>query len=237
MKKSLAFVCPNYGSVHSAIYRNHMAVVANASRVFDIKYIGVTDKMYLHTASNVLVEQSLEHCIDYIMWTEADMILPFDTITKLYEDIQKTNLDACAGLYFLRGDDGSHPCLYNRLKGNPKYGFTPVLLVPENELFTIDCPGMGCILFKADLFRKVDSPWFDLKEGSYGQDIYFYSKCKDAGIKIGCDSSIQCEHMGDPKMVTIQDYRNWLDKTKNSINRGGFILTHPDKIIKQEAKL
>lgn len=227
-RPTLAFCTTNYGPIESCIYQNHLAAVANASRTFDVKFIGTTDKMYTHTASNNLAESSLQMALDFVFFTENDMMLPFDIITKLYEDIKKTNLDACSGLYFLRGD-GRQPCLYNRDMTNKEsaYSFIPVLLVPENELFTIDCPGMGCTLFKTDVFRRVPYPWFDLKEGKYGQDIYFWSKAKDSGIKCGVDTSVQCGHLCERRTVGIEDYRKWLTKDKAGQDRAGFVITSP----------
>lgn len=232
-KPRIVFACTNYGPIESEIYRNHLAVVSNASRVFDLPYIGVTDKMYTHTASNTLVEGALEKCIDYIFFTENDMLLPFDIIERLYNVIQKTNLDAVSGLYFLRGD-GTQPCLYMNAndKVNP-YLHIPVLLVPENQIFTIDCCGMGCVLVKTDVFRRVKYPWFDLKEGKYGQDIYYYTKCKAEGIRTGVDTSITCEHLCERRTVGIKDYQEWLVNKRNE--KGGFVLTNPKNAIKQEA--
>ena len=227
---NIAWSTTNYGPIESSIYQNHLAAIANAARRFDLKYVGVTDKMYTHTASNVLAEHSIENCIDYVFFTENDMLLPFDIISRFFDNIQKTKLDACAGLYFLRGD-GTQPCLYNRDDDSEnKYAFVPVMLVPENELFTIDCPGMGCVLLNTDVFRKVPYPWFDLKEGKYGQDIYFWSKAKDNGIKVGVDSSIQCGHLCERRVVDIQDYKDWLLKHKT--DKAGFVLTSPRNSVK-----
>ena len=228
-RPTLAFCLPSYGPIESEVVQSHFAAIANASRVFDIKFIGMTHRGYLHTAANNLAQASLESTVDFVFFTEADMILPFDIITKLYEDIKRTDLDACSGLYFLRGN-GTQPCLYNRDMTNKKnpYAFIPVLLVPENELFTIDCPGMGCTLFKTDVFRKVPYPWFDLKEGKYGQDIYFWSKAKDAGIKCGVDTAVQCGHLCERRVVSITDYRAWLESKECGENKkGGFVVTSP----------
>ena len=221
----IAWSTTNYGPIESSIYQNHLAAIANAARRFDLAYVGVTDKMYTHTASNTLAKNALEHCIDYVFFTENDMLLPYDIISKLYDNIQKAKLDACSGLYFLRGD-GRQPCLYNRDDNNEnKFAFIPVLLVPENQLFRIDCCGMGCVLINTDVFRKMPYPWFDLKEDHYGQDIYFYSKAKDNGIKVGTDSSITCGHLCERKVVTIKDYQIWLLEHKT--DRAGFVLTSP----------
>jgi hypothetical protein len=218
MRPSLAFVSPNYGPLDAMIYRNHLAVIANASRTFDVKFVGVSDKMYLHDACNKLAQEGLMNNVDYIFWTENDMLNPFDCITKLYENKK----DICSGLYFLRGA-GYMPCMwmYNENPKKSKYEMTPVCLFPENEVINIDVPGMGCVLYNADIFRKLDEPWFDLKQGGYGQDVYFYRKVKDAGIKVYVDTKVQCEQLGDKIIVGIEDYRKKLADSQSKFN--GFI--------------
>ena len=229
-KPSLAICCTNYGPIEANVYQNHMALAANASRVFDIPYIGTTDKMYTHTASNALATNSLAHCVDYVFWVENDMLIPFDAITKLYESMQKAKSLICAGLYFLRGD-GTRPCLFNRMP-NEKYKFTPVLLFPDNALFKIDCPGMGCVLMNTDVFRQLEAPFFDLKEGTYGQDIYFYSKVKDANIDVMVDSSVKCGHMGAREIITVDCYNKYITDVKTKIE-GGMIITNPKNYVRE----
>ena len=45
-----------------------------------------------------MAQEGLMNNVDYIYWTENDMLNPFDCITKLYENKK----DICSGLYFLR---------------------------------------------------------------------------------------------------------------------------------------
>jgi len=74
-KPSLSWVSPHYGPVETEVHRNHMAAISNASRTFDVKFVGISDKMYTHSASNMLAGDALKAGTDYIMWTEMDMIL------------------------------------------------------------------------------------------------------------------------------------------------------------------
>jgi len=216
-KPTLAFCIPNYGPLDACVYHNHLAVVAHASRTFDIKCIGSTDKMYLHTASNALVRGALEANVDYIFWTENDMLLPFDVVEKLH----RHRKDICSGLYFLRS--GSYqPCLYVRndeMIEDDSCGFVPISIFPENELFKVQACGCGCVLFKADMFRGIEEPWFNLDENKYGQDMYFYKKVYDKKIDVYADTSVQCEQLGDKVKTSIEDYRKYL-KDPNSRARG-----------------
>ena len=217
-RPTLAFVAPHYGPVDTQVHKNHLAVIANASRTFDVKFVGISDKMYLHNACNSLAKEALMNTVDYVMWVEMDMLLPFDTVTRLYNN-QK---DICAGLYFLRGA-AFMPCMwmYATDSGKDRFKVTPVCLFPENELIKVDNPGMGCVLYKTDIFRKLKEPFFDMQEGKFGQDVYFYRMVKDAGIEVWVDTSVQCEQQGDKYITSIRDYREHLKLNKE---KQGFIV-------------
>ena len=215
----VAWAMPIYGPVHSGVYQNHVAVASYASRFLtmhqlgEIPLVGVTDKMYLHTASNTLVKEFLATDCTHLFWTEMDMMLPFWTIPALL----KHDKDICAGVYFLRQGAGQ-PCLYMTAEKNVYtqiHGMFPVAMFPEDSLFKVHCPGFGCVLFKREVFEKVEQPWFDLKEGwnketgqktGYGQDTYFYSHVKDAEIDVWVDSSVHCAQV-DVTYTSIHDYR------------------------------
>ena len=202
-KPSIAFCCPNYGSIDSNVYANHLAAIANASRTFDVKFVGVTDKMALHNACNQLVKESLITGVDFIFWVENDMLVPFDCITKLYE----RKKEICSGLYFLRNANYV-PCMWMFMGDD--YKMQPVCMFKENEVMKVDVPGMGCVLYNADVFRKLDDPWFDQTDKGYGQDVYFYRKAKDAGLDVFVDTNVQCGHLDAKKVITIADYREHL---------------------------
>jgi hypothetical protein len=210
-KPSLAWIAPHYGPVETEVHRNHMAAISNASRTFDVKHVGISDKMYLHSASNVLASEALKSGADYIFWCEMDMLLPFDCVTKLYE----SKKDICGGIYFLR-NCGYTPCLWMYCEPDKKesYGMFPICMFKENELVKAHNIGMGCVLFKSDIFRKLAEPWFDLQEGKFGQDVFFYRQVLNAGIDVWCDTGVQCEQLSTRTRTSIEDYKkHLLDKT------------------------
>mgnify|MGYP001581939255 CR=1 FL=1 len=213
----VAFAIPGYGPIYPQVYANHLAVAAYTSRYLSFHHlgqlpvIGASDKMYLHSACNAIVEDFLSSDCTHIFWTEQDMLMPFYTIVKLLEH----DKDICSGVYFLRKGNGQ-PCLY--LKGDASihtgiHSAVPVTLFPEDSFFQVHCPGMGCVLMKREVFEKIEKPWFDLKEGwqggkiyGYGQDIYWYSKVADAGLEVWVDSGIHCSQVMDCN-VSLHDYR------------------------------
>ena len=62
---------------------------------------------------------------------------------------------------------------------------------------------MGCALLKMSVFDKIPYPWFEFKyyekNGRWEQtseDLLFCQKLQDAGLKIYCDPTVQCTHIG-----------------------------------------
>jgi len=232
----LAWMMPAYGPIFPQVYNSHLACIAYTSRELSVRRLGdlpitgATDRMYLHSASNLCVAEALAvEDITHIFWTESDMILPNDTITKLLA-VEK---DIVSGVYFLRGGTGQ-PCLFVptplETKENP-YLHTPVKVYDERGPFKLGkrggCPGMGCVLISTEVFKNIEPPWFDLKAGDpgamngYGQDLYFFTKVKWAGYEVWVDPSVICDQI-DTVVSGYSDYRKKIDHGKG-VGEGGFI--------------
>ena len=234
----IGWVMPAYGPIFPQVYSSHLTAIAYASRhltmdrLGTIPMVGATDRMYLHSAANLCVEEALKLNLTHTFWTEADMILPKDVILKLLA----LDKDIAAGVYFLRGGSGQ-PCLYKRTpletKENP-YLHTPITVYDERGPFRVDCPGMGCALIKTEVFRKIERPWFDLKandEGKrngYGQDLYFYTKVRWAGFEVWVDPGVICDQI-DTWVVGYADYRKRLQDTTQPMGGGFIALQSPEQ--------
>lgn len=226
----VAWAMPNYGPLFSQVYSSHLAAIAYASRFFaneqigDMPMLACTDRMYITSACNTIIKEARENNLTHIFWTESDMILPKDVVPKLLA-LKKA---IASGVYFLRGGTGQ-PCLYKRTpletKENP-YLHTPITMYDERGPFKVDCPGMGCVLMEIGVFDKVPEPWFDLKSNDpgktngYGQDLYFYTKVRWAGIEVWVEPSVICDQI-DTQIVGYKDYRRRLMEGKGLA--GGFI--------------
>ena len=85
---------------------------------------------------------------------------------------------------------------------------------------------MGCVLIKMSVFDQMERPYFDLKANSegrrdgYGQDLYFYTKVRWAGIEVWVEPGIICDQV-ETSVVGYGDYRKrLLEKGKS---RSGFV--------------
>ena len=200
-----------YGAIWPPAYSAHIRAVAFASRTLEVEDLGIisaagaTDRLYTHSAENECVREFLESDATHLFLTEQDMLLPKHAIPALLE-LRKP---VASGLYFLRKGRGQ-PCLYAKtvtLPSNP-YPHAPVTLFPLDRPFGQLglCPGLGCVLIERRVFEAVPEPWFDLAEGKYGSDMYFYTKVKDAGFEVWMHPGVCCDQI-DYEIVTIEMYR------------------------------
>lgn len=240
---NISFGATAYGPLWPPAASSWLRVVAFTARKYAIEHVGqiggagVTDRTYTMTAENEIVKQSLANPdFTHIFMTEMDMILPHDTITKLVA----LDKDMASGLYFLRADlqaGRGQPCLYKKpplreateqakRSFNP-YFHTPVTLFNKGAPFQVDCAGLGCILFKREVFEELEYPWFDLKAGTdvkigYGSDMYFSHHARSAGFELWCDPSVRCKQI-DYYETDIEDYE-WQLENNPSFAAAGFII-------------
>ena len=66
------------------------------------------------------------------------------------------------------------------------------------EPFEVDNGGLGCCLIAREVFERIEFPWFKFvarPDGHQtGEDIYFFEKCAEAGIRPYVLPQILCSH-------------------------------------------
>lgn len=239
---NIAFTSTGYGPLWAPVVSSWLRVVGYTARQFGIQQVGkvggagITDRMYTMTAENCLIKETLANPdFTHIFMTEMDMILPHDCITKLLA----LDKDMASGVYFLRSHlqaARGQPCLYKKanaveaaraVKKESTYMHSPVSLFPKDTPFQVDCAGLGCVLFKREVFEKLPYPWFDLKAGAedkigYGSDMYFYTHARKAGLELWVDPTVQCKQI-DYYETDIEDYQWQLDNNPGFASRGFII--------------
>ena len=135
------------------------------------------------TAQNQLVLQALEIDPDYIFFIEEDTIPPEDALELL--------ISANADIAFIDYGVAGWSCSA-KMKGSDEI---------------LWC-GFGCTLVKAEVFEKMEKPWFrtdkslrlndfqwiDVPMKYGGQDIWFCCKARELGFKIKQVPG-ECKHM------------------------------------------
>lgn len=227
---NVAFTSTGYGPLWAPAVASWLRAVAVGSREFTVTQIGkigaagITDRAYTHQAENGLVEDFLDDpTLTHLFMTEMDMILPPDILPKLLA----LDKPIASGIYFLRNGRGQ-PCLFQKVltsRENP-YVFSPVSAFPLSEPFRVDHPGLGCVLFKREVFThpKMTTPWFDLAAKKFGSDMYFFTKVKDAEIEVWAHPGVMCDQI-DYKVETFEDYKKRLVEDPEYVKSGVVIGT------------
>jgi hypothetical protein len=151
-------------------------------------------------ARNSLVEQAQMEGAKYLFMLDTDQVYPSNTLMKLMSH----EVDVCGvrvhrrwmpfDPIFMRGDIG-------------KYASVPDEEMYSGRLIDVDATGTGCLLFDMSVFDRVSHPWFklDIQDGKpVGEDIYFCSKARKAGVRISIDTSIEVGHL------TTIEVNRWL---------------------------
>jgi len=150
---------------------------------------------------NNAVREALEAGMEYLFFVDHDNILPPDILIKLLQ----YNVEVVGCLYFER-----------------RYPHLPLIYTFENDFKTVrveydypkglvkcDVIGLGCSLFKMEVFRQLEEPWFCYRyEGhEWGtEDIAFFHKLKDTGIPVYVDTNNTVGHLSS----TTIDEGDWL---------------------------
>jgi hypothetical protein len=154
--------------------------------------------------ANVLANPDLSTW-KYLLTLEDDNLPPPDAHLKLLESIETTGVDAMSAMYFTKGPYNM-PMAY----GDPaskSFDFRPRDVkeaLAAGQVMPVNGIAMGCALWRMDLFRKVEPPWFvtaqEFTEGvgakAYTQDLYFCERAvRQHGAKFAVDCRVRVGHM------------------------------------------
>ena len=158
---------------------------------------------YNAAIANVLADPVLSTW-RYVMTVEDDNLPPPDAHIRLLESIERHQLDGCSAIYFTRGE-WNIPQAW----GDPRRGpndFQPCDItgpLERGEVLRVNGIGMGCALWRMDLFRQIPAPWYVtcadvVPEGGakcMTQDLYFCQRARLAGKNFGVDMRVKVGHM------------------------------------------
>lgn len=144
----------------------------------------------------------------YVMTMETDNLQPPDAIIRLQESIEKFGLDGVSGLYWTKGEYNM-PMAYGDPADYRRTGvldFKPLDIrraLDAGEVVEVNGIAMGCSLYKMELFREIEPPWFqtlnDLVPGqgaaAMTQDLFFCRKAREKGKRFGVDMRVRVGHL------------------------------------------
>ena len=189
---------PLYGSVPTGFFVNFINRIYDLNNNPKFKDWGVEILMKTSTvidkARNDLVEMALKKGCDYIWFIDTDMVIPPNAL----EELIGMNKDIASGVYFIKSPPYT-PLIRDELDG--KYLFRED--INFNEISECAGVGLGCCLINADVFKKLEFPWFKLDWVKWGgttnqisEDLYFCKEARKKGFKIHVNTGVICGHIG-----------------------------------------
>jgi hypothetical protein len=141
---------------------------------------------------NMIIQAAIDNDCTHIFFLDDDVIPQPDIINRLLAH----DKDVVTGLYAMR-DFPHFPVAFDKRFPN---GFNRHVHLngDVDGLVEITNCGLGCVLIKMDVFNKVPKPWItlgELESDGWCDDIAFFNKVGDAGIKMYCDTNVLVDHM------------------------------------------
>ena len=163
-------------------------------------------------ARNRMAADALNAGYGRLLMVDNDIALPTDALANLLEH----DVDMCMGYYlnrYARGK-GMYTTLYKDGHGWQMYSADELRELRDSgeHLIRVKGGGMGCCLFKPQVFRALPFPWFEwtdlaretLNVGdvyachdafrSGGEDINFCNLARKHGFQIHADTRVACGH-------------------------------------------
>ena len=174
--------------------------------------INLASGSLVYDSRNDLIEKAIIGGFDRVLWLDSDMSFEPDLMLRLNADLD-AGLDIVTGVYYER-KGRSRPTIFSEcgLKEDgqfkiPYHKFCEDY--PKDHIFEIEACGFGCVMMNVSAARKIvtqlgGKPFMPV--AGFGEDLSFCMRARHVGLKIWCDPSVQCGHVGW-KTYTEDDYR------------------------------
>lgn len=181
---------------------------------------------------NVIIEQALENDCTHIFLVDDDIIVQRNTLAQLLAH----NLDIVGGHYLMR--NFPHQALI----------FDKEELDGSNHWWTIDndasgvvevtATGLGCVLFKSEIFLKLPKPWVrmaELEPAGWSDDIGLFNRIRKVGFKIHVDLDMPVGHISSAIITPIKQNDLWhVSYATNGPQNVTFPMVRPNLIEEEE---
>jgi hypothetical protein len=190
----LAILVPTRDMVHTHFAYSLTQLVKTTSEVGIDTYLYFDSSTILLNQREKLIDEAIKMEADYVLWLDSDMMFPSNVVLKLLAH----NKDIVACNYMKRSLP-MKTVAYTDLNDWDSW----VPMEPQEELVKVKGIGMGCILMKTDVFKKLEKPYFEFrfKEDTkdwFGEDFILQDKIQKVGYEIFVDTmlSMEIKHVG-----------------------------------------
>lgn len=194
----------------------------SAKNNIDIVDIGITERVLIDDARNMLVETFLKSDTEWLFWMDSDMVFPKETLVKLFKVAEDKNAKMVTGIYYQR-KGLNYPVLWSRGEELEELGektgvmsvraktnkYVGTFIFPnknKQEPFRVHAAGLGCVLVHRSIFEVLPRPWFQFIKGVCSEDFYFFINAQEAGYELWAEPTIDLGHLGDAPIITKADF-------------------------------
>lgn len=189
----LSILVPTRDMVHTHFAFSLTQLVKTTSEIMDTYLFFDSSSVLLNQREKLIEEAKLINS-DYVLWLDSDMVFPSTTALRLLEHDKDI-----VGCNYLKRTKPLKPVAYKNV--GDWDSFLP--LIPQEKLVEIEGVGMGCILMKTEIFKKLEKPYFEFiynkkSDDWMGEDFNLLTKLREVGYKVYIDTllSMEIKHMG-----------------------------------------
>lgn len=227
LKTLLIYLPCTWSTISTRVFKSFLELVSPANlkeyetRGYQVKTF-ISDTFPLDRNRNEAVDLAIsaKFSADLIMFVDGDQILPKNAIMEMLDEIsdeypvvsglywRKSSPYACVqGHYGLNGKQASRMETIKSMGFVDKDGQQLLFYTPLKDFDTqqiIEVSGMGCLLVKTGVFKKIDLPYFgyfnsyslggDFTIQHVSEEMLFFAKLHKAGIKTLLVPSVRCGH-------------------------------------------
>jgi hypothetical protein len=222
VRKDVSIAIPIAQIVEPKAFQSMMALVNCASRNgVDIRDIGITERVMIDDARNMLAESFLKGSVEWIFWMDSDMVFPEDTLVKLFKVAEEKQAKMVSGIYYQR-KGMNYPVLWSRgedLESGTQTGlnspraktnkYVGTFVFPHKDKkqpFKAHAAGFGCVLVHRSILEIMPRPWFKFIKNECSEDFYFFVNARELGFDLWVEPTIDLGHIGDAPVITKADF-------------------------------
>lgn len=211
----LAICTPVYGDTKSKFTQSLASLIAYTAQSRLVGDDGEPMEVQIETfmvSSSILVEsrhrlvgEALAWGADFMLWLDADQTFPHDAFCRLW----RHNLPVVGCNYSRRHSPTAPTAAFRDKDGEVKLLYTTREKAEEGLVEVVEHLGFGCCLVNMKCFDVLQShaekngngnflPLFAMTDAladgeKKGEDVFFFGKLADAGIKAFCDHGLSWE--------------------------------------------
>lgn len=200
---STVVIVPTRGMIHNQVVHSWVSLAKPMNQKTAMLFVsGDEVGVAYNRAIASILDGSQYGDFQYVLTLEDDNIIPASALLLLLQSIK--NYDAVGGLYHMKSGMNV-PMAFGKPENGPE-DFYPVDLTEgmlANSVVPVNGVACGCTLWRLDLFRKIERPWFqtwtrftaDDTVEVMTQDIFFCKKALAAGAKFAIDTRVRVGHI------------------------------------------